>query len=140
MPRALLILALGGAALFAGAPTDVPAATAQVAIEVPAGKTRSARLRRLPQDAVVAVAVRSSGALQVALVSAAQLKSAKPQALFRGALERRLSFQVVIPQAGDYFLVLDNRRGEAPVTVTATIQAKKGRAAPPPKPDAGSRT
>jgi hypothetical protein len=41
-----------------------------------------------------------------------------------------MSFQVVIPEASDYYLVLDNRRGTEPVKATATIRAEKAAARP----------
>jgi len=121
---------LGAALLFTG--TEVPAAggTAQVSVEVPAGKTRTVRLRNLPRGTVIGVAIVAAGELRIALVSATQLKSPKPEALFRGALERRLSFRVVIPESSDYYLVLDNRRGTDPVKTTATIRAQTGAAEP----------
>jgi hypothetical protein len=135
------LVALAGAALLAAAPPPpAVAATAQVSVQVPEGKTRSIRLRRLPQGAVVAVEVRASGRLRIALVSALQLKSPKPQALFRAELDRRLAFQVVIPESSDYYLVLDNRRGDKPVNATATIRATKGTANPPkPAPGKGGK-
>jgi hypothetical protein len=68
----------------------------------------------------------------VALVSALALKSAKPKSLFRGALERTLTFQVVVPASSDYYLMLDNRLGSKPVQVETTISAKKGAATPSP--------
>lgn len=123
--RTLLIaLALGAALLLAREPAWA-ANTVQLAAVVPAGKTKTVRLRRLPLEAVIAVRVRSDGNLQVALVSGAQLKSSRPQALFRGALERTLTFQVVVPAAGDYYLVLDNRGGKQPVKTQTTISANK---------------
>jgi hypothetical protein len=125
-------LAALACALLLAAPPPAAAATAQVSVDVPPGKTRTVRLRRLPQGAVVAVAVSASGALRVALVSATQLKSLKPQALFRGALDRRLAFQVTIPESSDFYLVLDNRRGKEPVKATATIRATKGASKSPP--------
>ena len=129
MPRALLarLLALACAALLAGAAQFGAAATAQVTIEVPQGKAKSVRLRHLPRGTLVGVAIRASGRLGVALVSGTQLKSKKPEALFRAALERRMSFKVVIPETSDYYLVLDNRRGAEPVKATATIEAVRGR-------------
>lgn len=146
MPGALLSLlaprlaaaALLGAALALTCP-EVPAAggTAQVSVEVPVGKTKTVRLRRLPRGTVIGVAIVASGRLRVALVSAIQLKSKKPEALFRGALERRLSFRVVIPESSDFYLVLDNRRGTDPVQTTATISAHKGAAKPAKPPPAG---
>ena len=140
MPRALLspwrlALALGAALLFACAEVMAASGTAQVSIEVPDGKTRSVRLRNLPRGTVVAVKVSATGRLQIALISAAQLKSKRPEAVFRGALDRSIAFQVTLRESGDYYLVLDNRRGAAPVKARATIRAEKKSAAPQtPKP------
>jgi hypothetical protein len=128
------LLALACAALLAGASPPGMAASAQVSIEVPQGKAKTVRLRKLPRGTVLAVSVSASGRLLVALVSAVQLKSPRPEALFRGALERRMSFKVVIPESSDYFLVLDNRRGTGPVQATATMRAERGSAAPPASP------
>jgi hypothetical protein len=123
------LCALAGAALLVAAPPAL-APTAEVTIEVPPGKTRSVRLRNLPLGTEVSVTVRATGKLLFALVSAGQLKSPRPKALFRGALERRISFRVVIPETSDYYLVLDNRRSAQAVEATATIRAQQ-RAAPP---------
>jgi len=137
LPRpAHWLLALGCAVLLACAAPPAVAAAAQVSIEIPPGKTKTVRLRKLPRGTVVGIAVVASGKLRIALVSATQLKAKNPEALFRGALERRLSFRVVIPESSDYYLVLDNRRGTEPVKTTATISADKG-AARPSKPPSG---
>ncbi len=132
MQGALLsrLLALGCAALMACAAPPCVAASAQVSIEVPQGKTKTVRLRKLPRGTVLAVAISASGKLLVALVSAVQLKSPKPEPLFRGEVDSRMSFKVVIPETSDYYLVLDNRRGAEPVKTTATIRAEKGAASP----------
>ena len=82
-----------------------------------------AQLLALGCGALVGIAIRASGRLGIALVSAAQLKEKKPRALFRAVLERRMSFKVAVPESDDYYLVLDNRRGASAVTVTATVQA-----------------
>ena len=124
------VLALGCAALLTCAALPCVAAGAQVSIEVPQGKTKTVRLRQLPRGAVVGVAISVSGKLLIALVSAAQLKSPKPEPLFRGAVDSKMSFKVVIPEASDYYLVLDNRRGAGPVKATATIRAERGAARP----------
>ena len=130
MPRALLaaLLALGCAAVLAGgAPRAAHAATAQVTIDVPQGKVKSVRLRHLPRGTLVAIVIRSTGKLGVALVSRTQLKTRKPRALFRAALDRKISFKVAIPESDDYYLVLDNRRGAETVTVTTTVRAVQGK-------------
>jgi hypothetical protein len=136
MPRAVLaqLLALGCAALLAGAPHPGYAATAQVTIGVPQGKLKSVRLRHLPRGTQVSIAIDATGRLGVALVSAAQLKAGKARALFRAVLERRMSFKVAIPESDDYYLVFDNRRGAEPVTVTATVQAVRGKKEAPDAP------
>jgi len=121
---------LGAALFFAW--SEVPAAggTAQVSVEIPDGKTRTIRLRNLPRGTAVAVKVSAEGRLQIALVSAAQLKTKKPEALFRGALDRSITFQVTLPESGDYYLVLDNRRGSEPIKARATIRAERKSTAP----------
>ena len=126
-----VLLALAGASLIACAAQLAIAATAQVSVEVPQGAVRTVRLLHLPRGTVVGVAISASGKLLLALVSGVQLKSSKPEAVFRGSLERRMSFKVVVPETSDYYLVLDNRRGAEPVKATATIRAESGAAAPP---------
>ena len=134
MPRALLaafLLALCG---------SLAAADAAVQLEVPAGQSKSVRLRNLPSGTVLQVAIKSSGRLLVALVSAKQLKSpeGKPQAVFRGALERSLAFKVVVPETSDYFLVLNNVRGSETLSVETAIRAQRG-AQPKPAPEKRER-
>jgi hypothetical protein len=107
------LLAQGCAALLACAAQPCVAAGAQVSIEVPQGKTKTVRLRQLPRGTVLGVAISVSGKLLIALVSAAQLKSPKPEPLFRGAVDSKMSFKVEIPEASDYYLVLDNRQHRA---------------------------
>jgi hypothetical protein len=110
------------------------ASIAQVTIDVPQGKLKSVRLRHLPRGTLLAISVTVSGSLGVELVSKAQLKSGHPVALFRATLDRKLSFRLVIPTSDDYYLVLDNRRGANPVTVTATVQAVQGKKKAPDAP------
>ncbi len=119
MPRAvlaaLLILLSGGAA----------AADAAVSIEIGAGKAKSIRLRNLPGGGTIAVRIVTTGKLLVALLSARAVGSPQPGSapLFRGVVERRLTFRVAIPERGDYFLVLSNRGGAEPLEVQAEIRA-----------------
>lgn len=142
MPRALLkrlasriargFVALAAALLVAGPPRAASAQSAQVSIDVPPGKVKTVRLRHLPLGTAVAVVVVASGKLRTALISASEIKSARPRALFSGAFERKLSFRVVIPETADYYLLLDNRRGTEPVSATAEIRAQRGAAKPRP--------
>jgi len=137
VPRPLLALAaglaLGCAMALAGVPSAA-AATAQVTIDVPAGKVKSVRLRHLPRGAQVGFVIIANGKLGVALVGGKQLKGGKARALFRAAFSRRISFKVAIPASDDYYLVLDNRRGAATITVTATVEAEAGKRKAPSAP------
>jgi len=124
-------VALAAVLPVAGAPGGPSAQSAQVEIEVPPGKVKTVRLRHLPLGTTVAVVVVASGKLRIALINASEIKSARPRALFSGAFERKLSFRVVIPEAADYYLVLDNRRGTEHVSATAAIRAERGPTRPP---------
>jgi len=131
--RLCLAVALGAAAFLSGAEARAAGGTAQVSTEIPAGKTKTVRLRNLPRGTNVTVRIDAGGKLGVALISGAQLKSRTPEALFRGALDRRVTFRVMIPESGDYYLVLDNRRATEAVKARATIRAvrESGRSVPP---------
>ena len=113
----------------------VAAADAALSVEVPAGKSKNIRLRNLPAGGAMAVRIVSSGKLLVALLSERQLKS--PQAgstpLFRGVVERRITFKVAIPESGDYFLVLSNRGGAETLEVQAEIRAVGAPRRPAPR-------
>lgn len=134
MPGALLraALALLAFALAAAGPASAqprtPSGTAQVAVEVPAGSTKTVRLRNLPRGTERAVRIEANGALVVALVSGEQLRAPNPEALFKAALDRRISFKVAIPEASHYYLVLDNRKGSEAVKARATMQVRRPRA------------
>jgi hypothetical protein len=129
VPGALLAALL----FFAAAPAA--AAEAAVATEVPAGQSKSIRIRNLPAETVVAVRIVSSGKLVVALLAMKQLKQpgAGSRPLFRGAVQEKLSFRVVVPEADDYVLILSNRAGKDAVNVEAEIQAVRRRPKPAPK-------
>ena len=121
------------AALFLVAGSALAAEVA-VTVEIPAGQTRSIRLRGVPAGAVMAVRIEADGRVLVALVGAKQMKDpgGKPKALFRGAAQRKLSFRVSVPERDDYFLVLNNRQGSEPRSVE--VEIRSARRAPKPAP------
>jgi hypothetical protein len=108
----------------------VLASAAEVAlrVSVPAGKVKTVRLRNLPQGASVTVAVQADGEIAVAFVGVKEFKETPGQArpLFAGRVERRLSFSLTIPSAGNYYVILDNRKGDDPRAVTVAVQAVRG--------------
>jgi hypothetical protein len=126
MLRALL------AALLLCAAGEAPASEAAVATELPAGQSKSIRLKNVPLGAMVMIRIASSGRLLVALIGAKHIKRGEggTNAVFRGAVERKLTFRIVIPETDDYYLVLNNRRGSETLNVEAEIRAVRGRPKP----------
>jgi hypothetical protein len=130
VPRALLALSLffslGGAM----------AAQAGVSVDLPAGELKTIRLRNIPLGTIVAVRIVSTGRVLIALVGGKQLnpaEGARTRAVFRGMVERSLSFKVTIPETDDYYLVLNNRRGKEALSVEADIRADPRPRKPIPK-------
>ena len=128
--RLLAALSLA-ATLLAG---DALAAKAQLQAEVPAQQWRALRLKRLPKDASLAVRVQTAGPINVILIHEKELKRfpAPVNPLFAASAERRLSFKVTVPLAGDYYVILDNRRGSEARSVRVTIEALRALKKPPP--------
>ena len=89
------------------APAAALAVEAAMSVEVPAGQYRSLRLRNLPKDAVLAVAIQTPETVSASVVSELDYRRyPKPEdPVFVGTVDRRLSFTVTIPQTGHYFLV-----------------------------------
>jgi hypothetical protein len=95
-----------------------------VNVDVPPGQWKAARLKNLPKDATLAVKVESSGdVIVIILDSTSKGKPDVSRPLFTGRVEKRLSFSVTVGEAGDHYLVLDNRRGSEPRAVKVTVQA-----------------
>jgi hypothetical protein len=93
-------------------------------LDVPAGQWKAARLKNLPKNAMLAVQVESTGDILVGILdstSKGQPDTSRP--LFTGKVDRRLSFSVTVSEAGDHYLVLDNRRGSESIAVKVTLQA-----------------
>lgn len=116
--------------------TQARAANAELNAEIPAGKSRALRLRQIPKDALIALRVESSGPIGVVLVHQDGLRRARdrPRPVFAGAVERKLSFRVVIPLAGTYYVILDNRKGSEAREVRILIDAQRGRSREPARP------
>ena len=123
---ALLLLSLAAAAL---------AAEAELSAEVPPEKWRALRLKGLTQGASLRVRVETSGPIRVILAreDEAQRFPKGLKATFTGSAERRLSFAVSIPATGTYYVILDNRKGDALREVRLFVEALPARR-PQPKP------
>ena len=138
--RSLLgVIVAGIAACFASG--LVEAGRAMLNVAVPTGKWKSLRLKDLPQDAWVTVQITTDGKIDVIFIHQDELAKfpAAVNPAFQGTVERSMSFKVVIPKAGTYHVILDNRKGTTERTVRLDIEAQRGPAGrndtAPPKVD-----
>ncbi len=97
-------------------------------VDLPPGKWKAMRLKNLPKDAFVAVEVRSTGEIVVALVDENNYRRfpTPPRPLFLGRVEKKLSFSVTVPAKGHYYVIFDNRLGPQARAVTVTVRAARG--------------
>jgi hypothetical protein len=123
------------AALLALLAAGAFAAEAELSAEVPAEKWRALRLKGLTQGAALRVRVETSGPIRVVLAreDEAQRFPKGLKATFSGSTERSLSFSVSIPATGTYYVILDNRKGDAMREVRLFVEALPARR-PQPKP------
>ena len=115
------------------------AAEAELNAEVPAEKWRALRLKGLTQGASLRVRVETSGPIRVILAREDEVQRFPKglKATFSGTAERRLSFSVSIPAAGTYYVILDNRKGDALREVRLFVEAlpaRRPQQKPKPKP------
>ena len=99
-----------------------------LSLDVPPGKWKAVRLKDLPKDAVVAVAVESSGEISVVLLDSPGYGRfpTLERPLFLGQVEKTLSFSVSVPAADSYFLVFDNRSGQQTRALSVAVRAARG--------------
>ena len=126
--RRTLLKALLAAFLLCTLASNAPvahAAKAQVNSKVPGGKWKAVRLKNLPEGASLSVKVATNGSLVVILVHESELKRypSPISPAFQGTLDRTLSFSVVIPDSGDYYIIFDNRRADDERRVRILIEA-----------------
>jgi len=97
-------------------------------VDIPPDTRKAVRLKNLPRDAVVDVAVVSSGEIVVAVVDSAGYqrypKGSRP--LFLGQVDGRLAFSIKIPATDHYYLVLQNRSATRSRSATIMIRAARG--------------
>ncbi len=103
------------------------AAQAILNTEVAPAKWKAVRLKNLPQGAAVGLAVASTGTVGLIFVHRDELKRfpAAVSPLFQGTVEKKLEFSVIIPKAGDYYVIFDNRKGTETHKVKILIRAER---------------
>jgi hypothetical protein len=122
--RHWLLVATIAAAIVA-MPLVADAGRALLNVIVPAQKWKSVRIKDLPLNASIALAVQTDGTLDIIFVHQDELAKfpAAVNPAFQGTVERTMSFRVVIPKPGNYFVILDNRKGSGELKVKVDIQA-----------------
>jgi hypothetical protein len=139
--RRLLLAAVG--LLAAGALTPLYAQETQATLTatVPPGTHKTLRLRNLPKDAQIAVVVQANGRIKVVFLTEADFRLyPNPQEpVFLAPVERKLSFALTMPEAGNYYVVFDNGKGTEERKVQMVIRAARGTpVAPDPSTPPGS--
>jgi hypothetical protein len=106
---------------------DAGAAQAMLSTEVPPSKWKAVRLKNLPKDTSIKIRVESSASISVILVHQEELKrfpaAANPE--FQGSTDKNLAFSVQLSRAGDYYVILDNRRNAEARKVRILIRAER---------------
>jgi hypothetical protein len=126
-------LAVALLAATAVAPVGAQQNQAALTTTVPAGTHKALRLRDLPKDAQIAVAVQATGRVVVTFLTEADYKRyPNPQEpVFTAPVERRLSFALVMPESGNYYVLFDNTKGTEERKVQMVIRAARGAAQVP---------
>jgi hypothetical protein len=124
------LLALTAASLLL---TLVPEARAEkkeatFSVEVAAGAWKGARVRNIPAGAKLGVETTVDGPVEILLVLGEDYRrAAEERPLFKGSTSDRLSFSVIAPESGDYYVVIDNRKGASARSAVVTVTGE-----PPP--------
>lgn len=119
------LLALVVVLLLSPAPARPASPPQSFSLDVPAGQWKAVRLKNLPKDIAVALAMTSNGAISIGFLTTQDHRQfpRMTQPLFWGQVESKLGFSVAIQQQGDYYVILDNREGIALRHVNLTAQA-----------------
>lgn len=98
--------------------------TATLRGEVAAGDAYTGRLRNLPKGASLSIDITVSGEIRILLLDPEDARRwpAVEQPLFEGNTSDRMGFALKVPRSGHYFVILDNRDGDAARTFTLRIQ------------------
>ena len=105
---------------------------AELSADVPATQWKALRLHNLPQNVSLAVRVETSGPIRIILTR--RTPSSLPEGPARHVQRHRGAaphLRVTIAVAGDYYVILDNRKGDAAREVKVFVQVLRTR--PPQK-------
>jgi hypothetical protein len=127
---AILAVVLGvlfvAGTLFAWKATRAIEKSASLSSTIEAKDTFTTRLGNLSKDASVSIRIKTSGSIAVWLVDQEDFSSfpVTRNPLFTGRAVDTLTFQLRVPAAGNYYLVLDNRKEDKKKTFTLDVTAR----------------
>ncbi len=103
--------------------------SAQLSIDVPAGKWKSVRLKNLPKNAAIRIEVQSDKAVTLSVMDEANYKRYPniKRPLLQSRVINKFSFTVKIPVSGHYYVVFDNTAGVQEAKLDVTIVGASGR-------------
>ncbi|MCW5626319.1 MAG: hypothetical protein KIT73_16515 [Burkholderiales bacterium] len=109
---------------------------AALTAEIPSGQHRVLRLRNLPKDAQLGLAIQTTGRVTVVLLGEGDYKRwPEPETpLLTAPVDKALSFTVIVPEAGNYYVAFDNRQGTTDQKIKMVIRAARGRSTAPGQP------
>ena len=102
--------------------------SAQISIDVPAGKWKSVRLKNLPKNAAVRIDVKSDSAVTMSVMDEANYKRYPKvkRPLLQSRVINKFSFTVKIPASGHYYIVFDNTAGLREARLDVNIVGASG--------------
>jgi hypothetical protein len=130
--RRVFLGVLGLLAAATAVPLHAQGTQATLTATVPAGTHKTLRLRNLPKEAQVAVVVQATGRIKVIFLTESDFQR-YPNAqdpVFVAPVERKLSFALTMPEAGNYYVVFDNTQGSEERKVQMLIRAARGTTSP----------
>lgn len=115
-------------AFWLAAASTAFAGQAALTADVPGGQHKTLRLRNLPKDAQIAVAIQSTGRITVTFLNEADFKRLPNpvEPVFTAPVAQTISFALTMPETGDYYVILDNTRGTESQKVKMVIRAVSG--------------
>ena len=102
--------------------------SAQLSIDVPAGKWKSVRLKNLPKNAAVRIEVESDNAVTLSVMDEKNYKKYPniKRPLLQSRVVNKFSFTVKIPVSGHYYVVFDNSAGLREAKLDVNIVGASG--------------
>lgn len=111
--------------LLSSAPAFGVERSFDLAVTVPAGETKTARLKNLVKDAVMTIRVDGDDPVEIGVLGQTDYLNFpnNESALFSARSYDNLSFTITIPDSDTYYLVLDNRHSTQAASLQLHIKA-----------------